>query len=237
MCCGRLFHTRDAATGNDGSSTVVRRVRRTTGIDDDDERSLHRARESAGRLILSARYGSTDPCRIEQLFNSSHLFVICRIGLLPFRHIIPRSKTLLFADMLCHSWRRALFSKCLEKQCTRKVHAETQQSPLVSVWHTFSSDNYIQHKNDESWDEEQVESSLFKSDLSVKLYSNGGQQPKQHDLTQRKYVTWNCLTLCRIVVIQSRLWKGASFKTLRLSLIILAWLPAALNPSGRCLII
>jgi len=37
--------------------TVVRRVRRTTSIDDDAERSLHRARESAGRLSWPARYG------------------------------------------------------------------------------------------------------------------------------------------------------------------------------------
>jgi len=44
-----LFHTRDAATGNDRSPTVVRRVRRTTSIDDDAERSLYRASESAGR--------------------------------------------------------------------------------------------------------------------------------------------------------------------------------------------
>jgi len=62
MCCGRLFHARDAATGNDRSSTVVRRVRRTTSIDDDAERSLHRARESAGRISSSARYGGAGPC-------------------------------------------------------------------------------------------------------------------------------------------------------------------------------
>jgi len=44
-CCGRLFHTRDAATGNDQSPMVVRRVRRTTSrpIDDDTELSLHHA--------------------------------------------------------------------------------------------------------------------------------------------------------------------------------------------------
>jgi len=61
-CCGRLFHTRDVATGNDRSPTVVRRVRRTTSIDDDAKRSLHRAGESAGRLSSSARYGGADPC-------------------------------------------------------------------------------------------------------------------------------------------------------------------------------
>jgi len=61
-CCGRLFHTRDAATGNDRSPTVVWRVRRTTSIDDDAERSLHRATESAGRQSSSARYGGADPC-------------------------------------------------------------------------------------------------------------------------------------------------------------------------------
>jgi len=61
-CRGRLFHIRDTATGNDRSPTVVRRVRRTTSIDDDDtERSLHRARESAVRLSSSARYGIADP--------------------------------------------------------------------------------------------------------------------------------------------------------------------------------
>jgi len=49
-----LFPTRDAATGNDRSPTVVRRVRWTTSIDDEAERSLHRARESAGRLSSSA---------------------------------------------------------------------------------------------------------------------------------------------------------------------------------------
>jgi len=59
-CCGRLFHTRDAATGIDRSPAVVRRVRRTTSIDDDVERSRHRARESAGRLSSSARYGGAD---------------------------------------------------------------------------------------------------------------------------------------------------------------------------------
>jgi len=61
-CCGRLFHIRDAATGNDRSPTVVRRVRRTTSINDDAERSLHRARESAGRLSSSARFEDADPC-------------------------------------------------------------------------------------------------------------------------------------------------------------------------------
>jgi len=45
-CCERLFHTRDAATGNDRSPTVARRVRRTASIDDVAERSLHRARET-----------------------------------------------------------------------------------------------------------------------------------------------------------------------------------------------
>jgi len=59
-CCGRLFLTRDAATGNDWSPTVVRRVRRMTSIDDDAERSLHRAWELAGRLSSSARYGGAD---------------------------------------------------------------------------------------------------------------------------------------------------------------------------------
>jgi len=58
-CCGRLFHTRDAATGNDRSHTIVRRVRRMTSIDDDAKRSLHHARESAGRLRSSARYGGS----------------------------------------------------------------------------------------------------------------------------------------------------------------------------------
>jgi len=52
-CCGRLFHTRDAATRNDRSPTVARRVRRTASIDDEAERSLYRARESAGRLSSS----------------------------------------------------------------------------------------------------------------------------------------------------------------------------------------
>jgi len=52
-CCGRLFHTHDAATGNDQSPTVIRRVQRTTSIDDDAERSLHHARESAGKAKLS----------------------------------------------------------------------------------------------------------------------------------------------------------------------------------------
>jgi len=61
-CCGRLFHTRDAVIGNDRSPTVVRRVRRMTSIDDDAEQSLHRARETAGRLSSSARYGGADPC-------------------------------------------------------------------------------------------------------------------------------------------------------------------------------
>jgi len=42
-CCGRLFHTCDAATGNDRSPTVVRRVQWTTSVDDDVERSLYRA--------------------------------------------------------------------------------------------------------------------------------------------------------------------------------------------------
>jgi len=55
-CCGRLFHTRDTATGRKASST------KTTIIDDDAERSLHHARESAGRLSSSARYGGPDPC-------------------------------------------------------------------------------------------------------------------------------------------------------------------------------
>jgi len=45
-CCRRLFHTRDAATGNDRSPMGVRRVRRITSIDDDAERSLRRAWES-----------------------------------------------------------------------------------------------------------------------------------------------------------------------------------------------
>jgi len=41
-------------------STVVRRVRWTTSIDDDAERSLHRAIVSAGRLSSSTRYGGAD---------------------------------------------------------------------------------------------------------------------------------------------------------------------------------
>jgi len=45
------------------SPTVARRVRRTASIDDDAKRSLHRARESAGRLSSSARYRGTDPCK------------------------------------------------------------------------------------------------------------------------------------------------------------------------------
>jgi len=61
-CCGRLFHTRDAVTRNDRSPMVVSRVRQTTSIDDDAERSLHRTRESAGRLSSSASYGGADPC-------------------------------------------------------------------------------------------------------------------------------------------------------------------------------
>jgi len=35
-CCAKLFHTHDAATGND-QSPILRRVRRTTCIDDDAE--------------------------------------------------------------------------------------------------------------------------------------------------------------------------------------------------------
>jgi len=42
-------------------STVVRRVRRTTIIDDNAEQSLHRAKESAERRSSSARYGGADP--------------------------------------------------------------------------------------------------------------------------------------------------------------------------------
>jgi len=52
---------RDAATRNVRSPMVVRRVRRTTSIDDITERSLHRAWESAGRLSSLVRYGGTDP--------------------------------------------------------------------------------------------------------------------------------------------------------------------------------
>jgi len=47
-CWGRLFHTRDAGTGNDRSPTVVRRIRRTTSMHDDAEQCLHRAWESVG---------------------------------------------------------------------------------------------------------------------------------------------------------------------------------------------
>jgi len=68
-CCGRLFHTRDTATGNDRLPTVVRRVRRTTSIDDDAERSLHRARESAGRLSSTTRYGGADPWTFEHEYS------------------------------------------------------------------------------------------------------------------------------------------------------------------------
>jgi len=57
---GRLFHTTDAATGNDQSPTVVWRVWWMTSIDDDAERSLHRARESAGRLSSSVWYGGIE---------------------------------------------------------------------------------------------------------------------------------------------------------------------------------
>jgi len=53
----KIVHTHDAATGNDRSPTVVRRVRRMTSIDDDAERSLHWAWESAWRLSSSVRYG------------------------------------------------------------------------------------------------------------------------------------------------------------------------------------
>jgi len=57
-------YVRDAATGNDRSPTVDRRVRRTTNDDDDDDadRSLHRSCRSADRLSSSARYGGAVPC-------------------------------------------------------------------------------------------------------------------------------------------------------------------------------
>jgi len=57
----QTFHTRDAANGNDRSSTVDRRVRRTTNDDDDADRSLYRACESADRLSSTAMYGEAVP--------------------------------------------------------------------------------------------------------------------------------------------------------------------------------
>jgi len=58
-CWGRPFHTREAATGNDPSPAFDRRVRRTTNDDDDADRSLNRACESADRLNSS--YGGAVP--------------------------------------------------------------------------------------------------------------------------------------------------------------------------------
>jgi len=48
-CCGRPFHTRAAATGNDLSPRVGSRVRRTVSEDDDAERSRRLGARSAGR--------------------------------------------------------------------------------------------------------------------------------------------------------------------------------------------
>jgi len=48
-CCGRPFHTRAAATGNDLSPTVDSRVRRTVNEDDDDD--AERSRRLVARSV------------------------------------------------------------------------------------------------------------------------------------------------------------------------------------------
>jgi len=61
-CDGRLFHRREAVTGNVLSPTVDRRVRRRSRDVDEAERSRRLASVSAGRRSSSHRHVGTRSC-------------------------------------------------------------------------------------------------------------------------------------------------------------------------------
>jgi len=79
-CDGRLFHRRGAATGNALSTTVDRRVRRTSrDVDEAEERSRRLASVSAGQRSSSHRY-------VEVFFRSCNNPLPFFVGLTP-KHI------------------------------------------------------------------------------------------------------------------------------------------------------
>jgi len=59
-CDGRLFHRRAAATGNARSLTVDRRVRRTSRVVDEAERSSNDTNSTPGRGTVSQEHDLND---------------------------------------------------------------------------------------------------------------------------------------------------------------------------------